>query len=188
MQPGPDTAAATPKAFKDISLLGSRSKPPRKPPLKTISVPRTRKTLAPKKHPFDTTKSTKLGMLLKEAGTLDVGKLPLSCAFVLRAVVELAVNDYMDANSLPRGEKRSQREFELTKKADHVLKHIASSGSVSSSDLRPFRRNMLHKSSACSIQSLNGFVHGPYDLPKADALRAGWESVVPVLTATYGEA
>ena len=123
-----------------------------------------------------------------EPRTLDVGKLPLSCAFVLRAVVELAVNDYMDANSLPRGEKRSQREFELTKKADHVLKHIASSGSVSSSDLRPFRRNMLHKSSACSIQSLNGFVHGPYDLPKADALRAGWESVVPVLTATYGEA
>ena len=54
-------------------------------------MPRTRKTLAPKKHPFDTTKSTKLGMLLKEAGTLDVGKIPLSCAFVLRAVVELAV-------------------------------------------------------------------------------------------------
>ena len=188
LQPGPATAAATPKAFRGINLPGSQSKPPRKPPLKRKRVPRTRKTLAPKKHPFNTTKSTKLGMLLKEAGTLDVGKFPLSCAFVLRAVVELAVNDYMRANSLPRGQKGSQREFDLTKKADHVLKHIASSGAFSSSALRAFRRNLLHQSSACSIQALNGFVHGPYDLPKADALRAGWESAIPVFTATYGTA
>ena len=187
LQPGADTAAARPNAFKDITLPGSRPKPPRKPTPKTKPVPRTRKTLAPKKHPFDTTKSTRLVMLLKEAGTLDIGKFPLSSAFVLRAVVELAVNDYMDDNSLPRGLKGSQREFGLPKKADDVLSHIVSSGAVSASDLRAFRRNLLDKRSACSIQALNGFVHGPYDLPTADALRAGWESTIPVLTATYGK-
>ena len=186
LQPGLDTTAAAPKAFKEISLRGSRTKPSQKPPPNTKPAPRTRKTLAPKRHPFDTTKSTKLGMLLKEASTLDVGKFPLSCAFVLRAVVELAVNDYMDASSLPRGQKGSQKEFDLTRKADDVLNHIVSSGAISSTDLRAFRRNLLDKRSACSIQSLNGFVHGPYDLPTADALRAGWESAVPVLTATYG--
>ena len=188
LQPGPETAAATPIALRDISLLGTRSTPSRKPPTKKKPIPRTRKTLAPKKHPFDTTKSTKLGMLLREAGTLDVGKFPLSCAFVLRAIVELSVNDYMDANSLPRGEKGSQREFDLKRKADDVLSHIVSSGAFSASDLRAFRRNLLDKRSACSIQALNGFVHGPYDLPTADALRAGWESSIPVLTATYGRA
>lgn len=186
LQPGPERAAATPTAFRDISLPGSQAKPSQKPPLKTRSAPRTRKTLAPKKHPFDTTKSTKLGMLLKEAGTLDVGKFPLSCAFVLRAVVELTVNDYMDDNSLPRRQKGSQAEFDLKRKADDVLKHIVSSGAFSSTDVRAFRRNLLDKKSACSIQALNGFVHGPYDLPTADALRAGWESAVPVLIATYG--
>ena len=165
LQPRPDTAAAKPKAFKDINLSGGLAKPPPRPPIKTKPAPRTQKTLAPKRHPFDTTKSTKLGMLLKEASTLDVGKFPLSCAFVLRAVVELAVNDYMDANSLPRGQKGSQREFELAKKADDVLKHIVSSGTFSSTDFRAFRRNLLDKRSACSIQALN---QGHFLFPSAE--------------------
>ena len=188
LHPGPNTAAERPKAFRDVSLPGSRSKTPRKPPSRTKPAPRPRTTLAPKKHPFDTTKATKLGMLLKEAGTLNVGKFPLSCAFVLRAVVELAVNDYMDTSALPRGKKGSQTEFPLRKKAADVLKHILSRGACPSSDLRAFRRNLLDKRSACSIQALNGFVHGPYDLPTTDALLAGWESAVPILIATYGKA
>ena len=188
LQPGPDTAAATAKAFRDISLAGSRPKPRRKPVAKKKPVPRVRKMLAPKKHPFDVSSSKKLRMLLREAGSLNTERFPLSCAFVLRAVVELAVNDYMDANSLPRGQKGSGREFDLTKKADHMLKHIVSSGAFSSSDFRAFRRNLLAKTSGCSIQALNGFVHGPYDVPTADALRAGWESTTPVLTATFGKA
>ena len=189
LQPGPNTTAASPKAFKDIDVSGNNAKPSKPtPPIKKRPAPRTRKTLAPKRHPFDTGKSGKLGMLLREAGTLDTGKFPLSCAFVLRAIVELAVNDYLDANSLPRGRKGSAREFDLAEKADHVLKHIVSSGTGLSSDLRAFRNYLLNKRSACSIQSLNGFVHSPYQLPTADALRAGWESAIPVLTATYGKA
>ena len=188
LQPGPDTTGVQPRAFKGIGLHGNKPKFSQKPPPKTKPAPRTRRTLAPKRHPFDTTKSTKLGMLLKEAGTLDVGKFPLSSAFVLRAVVELAVNDYMVSNSLPRGQKGSQTEYDLTRKADDVLKHIVSAGTFSSTDLRAFRRNLLDKRSACSIQSLNGFVHGPHDLPTADALRAGWESAMPLLIAAYGSA
>lgn len=188
LQPGPKVAVARPKAFRDIGPSGGgRTKLPSKPLSGMKSAPRKRRMLAPRRHPFDTAKSTKLGMLLKEASTLDVSKFPLSCAFLLRAVVELAVGDYMDANSLPRGQKGSQREFELTKKADDVLKHIVASGAFSSTDLRAFRRNLLDKRSACSIQALNGFVHGLYDLPTADALRAGWESIIPVLIATYGK-
>ena len=129
----------------------------------------------------------KLEMLLKEAGTLDVTKFALSCAFVLRAVVELATNDYMAIHALPRGDKATGQEFDLTRKANDVLEHVRSSGAVSSTDLRAFKRNLLTKQSACSIQALNGFVHNAYDLPTADALRAGWESVVPVLIATYGK-
>lgn len=188
LQPGSDTAAAAPKAFRDISLAESRPKPRRKPTAKKKPVPRARKMLAPKKHPFDVTGSKKLRMLVREAGSLNTERFPLSCAFVLRAVVELAVNGYMDANSLPRGQKGSGREFELTKKADHVLKNVVSSGAFSSSDFRAFRRHLLDKKSGCSIQALNGFVHGPYDVPTAATLRAGWESTIPVLIATFGKA
>ena len=188
LQPGPNTTAVSQKAFKDIDLTGSLTKPPRRtPPVKTRPAPRTRKTLAPKKHPFDTNKSTKLGMLLREAGTLDTSRWPLSCAFVLRAVVELAVNDYLKENSLPLGPQGGS-EFDLTTKASNVVAHLISSGTVPAADLRAFRNILITRTSACSIQSLNGFVHNPYQLPTADALRAGWEAVIPVLIAAYGKA
>ena len=186
LQRGPTTAVVTPRAFRNISLSGSQAKPPQKPPPKTKAAPRTRRTLAPKKHPFDATKSTKLGMLVKEASTLDVNKFPLSSAFVLRAVVELAVNDYLKAKSLPLGPPGGPQ-FDLTKKATDVFQHLRVSGAVPPTDLRPFRNSLLTKTSACSIQSLNGFVHNRYNLPTADALRAGWEAALPLVVATYGK-
>ena len=187
LQPELDTAAATPKAFRDISLAGSRPKPRRKPSAKKKPVPRARKMLAPKKHPFDVTGSKKLRMLVREAGALNTERFPLSCAFILRAVIELTVNQYLKANGLPLGPKKG-REFDLTKKATDVFQDLRSSGRVSAGDLRAFRNNFLKPSSAYSIQSLNGFVHNPYQLPTADALRAGWEAALPVLIATYGTA
>ena len=111
LQPGPSTAVATPKAFRDISLAGSRPKPRRKPAAKKKPVPRARKMLAPKKHPFDVTGSKKLRMLVREAGSLNTERFPLSCAFVLRAVVELAVNQYLKANTLPLGRGRPRIRF-----------------------------------------------------------------------------
>ena len=187
LQPGPSTTTSTPKAFKDITLSGKKTAQPSPRPVRKEPAPRRRTKLAPTKHPFDTTGNTKLGMLLREASTLDVTKVPLSCAFVLRAVVERSVNDYLKAKSLPLGPKRGQ-EFDLTKKAEDVVDHIRLNGPITSTHLRDFRRNVLNSRSACSIQALNGFVHSPYALPTADALRAGWESVVPILIATYGEA
>lgn len=187
LQRGPDTAASAPKPFRDISLTGSRPKPRKKPAAKKKPVPRARKMLAPKKHPFDVSNSKKLRMLVREAGSLNTERFPLSCAFVLRAVVELAVNQYLKANGLPLGPKGG-REFALTKKATDVADDLRSSGKVSAGDLRAFKNNFLSRTSAYSIQSLNGFVHNPYQLPAADALRAGWEAVLPVLIATYGTA
>ena len=188
LQPGSNTTAASPQPFKDIDLTQTQARPqPSQPrPAKIKPVARKRRTLAPKEHPFDTSNSTKLEMLLREAGNLDASRFPLSCAFVLRAIVELAVNEYLDTNSLPRGEKGSGKEFELARKANDVLKHIGANGPFTPADLRPFRNSILTKTSACSIQSLNGFVHNPYQLPTADALRAGWEAAIPVLIATYG--
>ena len=188
LHPGPSTVAATPKAFRDIELTSGQKRPPTSPlPARTRSAPRTKKTLAPKTHPFDTAGSTKLGDLLREASALDITKFPLSCAFVLRAIVDLAVTDYLTAKSLPFRHAGGD-EFSLTKKAEDVVQHIIQNGPFTSTDLRAFRRNLLTRDSACSIQALNGFVHGRYDLPTADALRAGWQSVIPVLIATYGHA
>ena len=187
LRPGPHTPAAAPKAFRDISPLGNPEQTTPQPAAKTKSAPRKRKTLTPKKHPFDMSASTKLEMLVREASTLYTDRFPLSCAFVLRAIVELAVNDYLKANALPLGLKGGP-EFDLTKKASNVVADLRSKRKVPPANLRAFRNNLLTKTSACSIQSLNGFVHNPYNLPTADALRAGWEAALPVLIAVYGEA
>ena len=143
LQPGDESRVANPKAFRAISLAGSQATPPRKPPAKKKSAPRKRKTLAPKTHPFDATSSTKLGMLVGEAGLLNIERLPLSAAFVLRAVVELAVNDYMKKHNLPLGPPGGP-EFDLTKKASDVVGDLKSSGTVSGTDLRAFRNRAAH--------------------------------------------
>ena len=174
-----------PKAFRDISLPGSRSASPKRPSAKKKLPPRKRRTLAPKTHPFDASSSTKLGMLVSEAGSLNIERFPLSAAFVLRAIVELAANDYLKKHNLPLGPSGGP-EFNLTKKASDVAEDLKSSGTVNAKDLRAFRNRLLTPTSACSIQSLNGFVHNPYDLPSADDLRAGWEASLPLLIATYG--
>lgn len=187
LQPGKETTAVKPRPFRDISFAGSQPTPPRKPTTKKKPAPGKRKMLAPKTHPFDMGSSTKLGMLVGEAGALNIERLPLSAAFVLRAVVELAVNDYLKKNKLPLG-PRGGPEFDLTKKATDVADDLRLTRKVRPADLRAFRNRMLTKTSACSIQSLNGFVHNPYDLPSADDLRAGWEATLPLLIATYGSA
>ena len=119
---------------------------------------------------------------------MDVNRFTVSAAFVLRSLVELAINDYMDSNKLPKSDNNSRVEFDLTRKADIVLKHIVAEDSSKNADLRGFRNNILTKTSATSIQSLNGFVHNKFQIPTADALRAGWDCSVPIFIAAYGSA
>ena len=129
--------------------------------------------------------------MLREAASLDVHRLTISAAFVLRSFVELAFNDYMDANGLPKYEKNAKGtsvELDLNQKADRVLKRIVAVDSSMNANLRGFRNSILTKSSATSIQSLNGFVHNKFQIPTADALMAGWDCSVALFIATYGKA
>lgn len=186
--------SGTPRPFKDIDIKkrpasGAATKTSAKQ--KTKSSPKPRITLAPRRHPFNAPASTKGETLLREAGSLDATKFTVSAAFVLRSFVELAINDYMDANKIPKYETKPKGtvvELDLTQKADRVLKHIVAADSSKNADLRGFRSNILTKTSATSIQSLNGFVHNKFQIPTADALRAGWDSSVPIFIAAYGSA
>jgi hypothetical protein len=155
------------------------------------SSPKPRATLAPRRHPFNAPTSTKGENLLREAGSLDANKFTLSAAFVLRSFVELAINDYMDANNIPKSEtnaKGNDVELDLTQRADRVLNHITAADKSKNADLRGFRNNIITKTSSTSIQSLNGFVHNKFQIPTADALRAGWDCSVPIFIAAYGSA
>ncbi len=193
LQPSAKTSAA-PKAFKDINLKAgtpSSAKPAAAtatPKPKSSLSPRIRSTLAPKKHPFKSPSSEKGRRLLKEASSIDANNFTVSSAFVLRAFVELTVEEYMTANSIPKFETKAEKSTELdaSQRADRVSKDIVAKGTYSSADLRSFEKNIVNKSSLTSIQSLNGFVHNKFAIPTSDALRAGWDAAVPVFVATYG--
>lgn len=182
----------TPRPFKDIDIrkrpaaaAASQSSTKQR----TKSSPKPRITLAPRRHPFNTPTSTKGESLLREAGSLDANKFTISAAFVLRSFVELAINDYIGLHKIPKSEKNEKGtlvDLDLTQKADKVLKHIVAADSSKNGDLRGFRNNILTKTSTTSIQSLNGFVHNKFQIPTADALRAGWDCSVPIFIAAYG--
>ena len=182
-----------PRAFKDIDLKPRRRKEAKgvKTKTKTKKIPRPRTTLAPKRHPFNIPNSTKGQSLLREAGSLNADKFALSAAFLLRAFVELSISDYMVTNKIPKKEKNAKGnmvELDATQCADRVLKHIVSQDRSMNADLRGFRNNLLTKTSPTSIQSLNGFVHNKFQIPTPDALRAAWDSCVPLFIAAYGSA
>lgn len=186
--------SSTPRPFKDINIEkrpASDADTKTSTKQKTKRSPKPRTTLAPRRHPFNAPTSSKGETLLREAGALDANRFTVSAAFVLRSFIELAINDYMDSNNIPKTENNENGvkvDLELAQKADKVLKHITAADNSKNADLRGFRNNILTKTSPTSIQSLNGFVHNKFQIPTADALRVGWDCSVPIFIAAYGSA
>ncbi|QPO08273.1 ParB N-terminal domain-containing protein [Sulfitobacter sp. B30-2] len=180
------------KAFRDISVKSPPAAPPRavKSAPKTKGAPRMRKTLAPKKNSFNPPDSEKGKRLLREATMIDADKLTISAAFVLRAFVELAVSDFMAQKNMPKtkpGKDGNLVDLTLSQRAEAVIQRITLDRTASNDDLRGFRNNVVNKTGPSSLQSLNGFVHNKYQIPTPEAVRAGWDSSVPVFEAAYGK-
>jgi len=191
LQP-PKGKRPSPKPFRDISLkvtpqVGTKSQ--RAKP-KTKGAPRTRSSLAPKKLTFQHPSSEKGKQLLREATYIDPKKLPVSSAAVLRAFIELAVDDYIDNENLSKtGQNKDGKTYELSlsQKAEAVIQHMTKHQIASNSDLREFRKGVADSKAPASIQSLHNFVHSKYAMPTPEAVRAGWDCSVPVFEATYGK-
>ena len=100
--------------------------------------------------------------------------------------LSLAINDYIDRHKLLRSNEI--RPLDLTQKAERVLQYVTKADESKNADLRGFRNNILTKTSPTSLQSLNGFIHNKFQIPTADALRAGWDCSIPIFIAAFGEA
>ena len=192
-QPKPSKKKMSPRLFREINLSGSAIKKKEaataKAKGKKTSTPRPRRPLSPKRHDFKAPASTKGQRLLHEAASIDADRYPISAAFVLRAFVEAAIEEYMKKNKLSRvsGARNGHKsELSLTKCAELVAKHIETNGLKTKKDLHGFRSRIINSSAPASIESLNGFVHNKYQIPTADALRTGWDSAVPIFIAAFG--
>jgi hypothetical protein len=182
------------RAFKEINIKGGGTSASRNSRKKTSTkkskVPRPRTTLASKRNPFNPPSSAKGEQLLREAGLLDADRFKVSAAFLLRAFIELAIDDYMDANGLPKDEKNKKGnmvELDLSKRVERVIQDMRTKRLWNPDDLRGFRKHVVNTSAATSMQSLNDFLHNKFQIPTGDALRSGWDSAVPVFIAAFGK-
>lgn len=188
----PKGKKVAPKAFKNINIKSSSESPGKstKTESRTKGAPSVRKTLAPRRNPFQDPPSEKGKRLLLEATLIDANRLTISAAALLRAFVELTVNDYMDAKRLPKkykGKNGKMFDLSLSRKAKLVMQQIIDDGSAPEVYMRGFRNNVVNNTAPSSIQSLNGFVHNPYQIPTPEAVRTCWDCCVPVFQAVYGK-
>lgn len=160
---------------------------------KTRPVTGKRLTLAPRRLPFSDPEIEKAIHILGECTKIKLSGFEISCAFLLRAFLEITLRHYAKQNEIPLvivddDGKRTPKALNIL--GAEVKKHIINSNAnaFNSSDLRSFQSLLLTQSSNCSVQSLNNFVHNSYAIPTADTLRAAWEACNPVFIAAYGSA
>jgi hypothetical protein len=187
-----DKTKGTLTEISSINLQPSKPKTVLKPTIiKTTRSKQKRITLAPKKHEFNQPTSTKGQMLVREAETINVNKFPLASAYLLRALLELAIDQYMKDQSIPRSEKNAKdpkkyTELNLQARADKVIKHATAAKLIDAQDARGIRNKLTQRSDPASIQSLNSYHHNKYQIPTSDTLRVAWDSAVPLFNAVFG--
>ena len=190
--PRPTGRPVKPRAFKEINI-GISQVPLKKPSTSTSTtsgMPSRRKALAPPSNrSFEPPKSPKGDRLLIEATRIKVEDFTISAAFILRAFIELAVNEYMTRELPTMCKIKDGKRYNLTlaKKARLVMEHIIEEGLESEDNMQPFCNNVLNPEGIASIKLLNGFMHGKYHIPTSEALIVGWDSCVPVFDAAFGK-
>ena len=74
----------------------------------------------------------------------------------------------------------------LSQKAERVIQHLIDNKKATGTDLRGVKRTLTARTDPASIQALNDYHHGKYDVPAADVLRNAWDTAEPLFIAIYG--
>ncbi len=180
-----------PKAFNEIDLKTGDAKPKGNSPeiekQKKAATPRPRRTLSPKRHEFQPPVFTKGQRLLHEAASIDAEQRTIAAAFILRAFIEAAIDQYMANNQIDASEIHNghRKDLSLSSRAERVIQHMEKNG-TKKKELHGFRSQIMATNSAISIESLNSFAHNKYGIPTPEAVRAGWDAAIPVFIAAFG--
>ena len=156
-------------------------------PAKTKKITPPRLTLAPGRHPFAEPAEEKGKQLLREASRMRLKDVPLSCAFLFRAMLEFAIDTEMRASSI--SDKNAAGEtFDLKGRFNAVSDHLTSTAGRlgKKSDLNPIKTTLNAKHGTVTIGALNGYIHNRFQKPSSDDLRNAWDHAVPFFTAIFG--
>lgn len=155
---------------------------------KVKRVSQIRRTLAPSEHPFKEPLEDKGKQLFREASRVKLSEVPLSAAFLLRAILEFATETEMRASGI--SDTRSNgKELDLKGRFNAVATHLQStSGRLEGKDdLKSIKNTLNASSGSVSISALNGYIHNRYQKPSPDDLRNAWDHAVPLFVAIFGK-
>jgi hypothetical protein len=156
-------------------------------PIKTKKVTAHRLTLAPARHPFAEPAEEKGKQLLREASKLKLKDVPLTSAFLFRAMLEFATDTEMRASKLS-DKNASGETLDLKGRFNAVANHLTKTpGRLGGTgDLNAIKTTLNAKAGTMTIGALNGYIHNRFQKPSPDDLRNAWDHAVPLFTAIFG--
>jgi hypothetical protein len=163
------------RAIENIRETEFKGKPPRVKDRKKPD-PSDRRVLIPRGAKLNVT-DNKTAEIVKELRRLRVDDAPHANAVLLRVLLELSVDHYMDSNKLPlrfTDPKGNKRDKTLKNKTQEVIAHLLTQGGAERKHFLGVERGLNDSKSPLFIDLLHAYVHNRFCTPKARELLGAW--------------
>ncbi|MBO6526001.1 hypothetical protein [Erythrobacter sp.] len=126
--------------------------------------------------------------IFAELKSLEVDKNKNAIAILMRIILEMSADEYMDNNSLDRkeGPKNHRRDKSLAKKVNEVCTHLIRNG-AKKHKIAPVTTSINNNSSPLYHDLLNQYVHNAYHNPSPSELRSGATPLRSFLEGVWSE-
>jgi hypothetical protein len=144
-----------------------------KPKKRSKRSPSVQKTIWPRSFNINASVD-RVTDIFKELKILEVEKCKNSISVLMRIILEMSADEYMDNNNISRrkGPPAYERDKTLSEKVSEVCAHLISSG-VKKHKLSPVTKSINNPNSPLFHDLLNQYVHNAYHNPSPGELRSG---------------
>jgi hypothetical protein len=126
-------------------------------------------------------KIIKIDILVFELKIIQADKCPISAAFLLRSLLEISVQCYLDKNPV-----KTKKDY-LHTRTNAVVDNLKTKGIGNKSDYKGIEAWINDPASWCSINSLNAVVHSSTFIIPLTTLISGFENIKPFLILVWAE-
>ncbi len=165
------------RAVEDIHGAEFKAKRAPQQTKRSILDPSARKTIVPSRTRLNIGDS-KVAAIFKELKGLKIEDFPNAAAVLLRVFLELSVDCYLDANSIPQRYKTQQNKMvdkTLKQKVKDVVDHLVNKEGCDKRDFVGVTRALSVDHSPLYIDLLHAYLHNRFVTPKTRDLTSAWD-------------
>jgi hypothetical protein len=182
--PKPSERLAQPVVLDDLTAGAATPRPAvaTRPRRKKQPIPRT--TVIPKSASLNVT-PPRINEVFLELAELNAERYPNACSVLLRVLIELSVDHYVQRNKLLTEAQR--RNGNLAKRLKLVAKDLRTKGDIQPqleraiSDMADGNTTVI----GAKIPTFNQYVHNQYVFPRATDLYLSWNELEPFMEALW---